>query len=75
MNQIKVGFCLKKQLKKMSESHKGKATKKVRCVETGAIFDSVSEAAAFVGKYISGVIACCKGKQKTCGGYHWEYVK
>lgn len=65
----------KETIKKMSESHKGKATKKVRCVETGTIFDSVSEAAAFVGKYISGVIACCKGKQKTCGGYHWEYVK
>lgn len=62
-------------IKKMSESHKGKATKKVRCVETGVVFDSVTEAAMFVDKNISNIIACCKGKQKTCGGYHWEYVK
>lgn len=61
-------------IKKMSESHKGKATKKVRCIETDMIFNSISEAAIFVGKSITGIIACCKGKQKTCAGYHWEYV-
>lgn len=59
----------------MSESHKGKTTKKVRCVESDIIFNSVSEASTFVGKNISGIIACFKGKQKTCGGYHWEYIK
>lgn len=60
--------------KKMSESHKGKTTKKVMCIETGDIFNSVTEASVFVNKDGSAISACCRGKQKTCGGYHWRYV-
>ena len=45
---------------------------KVRCVETGEIFPSFVDAAKFVNKHKSGISACIRGKQKTCGGYHWE---
>lgn len=60
--------------KKMSESHKGKTTKKVMCVETGKVFNSITDASIFIGRDGSAISACCRGKQKTCGGYHWEYV-
>ena len=31
--------------------------------------------AASVNKNKSGISACIRGKQNTCGGYHWEVVK
>ena len=46
--------------------------KKVRCIETGQIFDSVSDANKFCNS--SHVSGCCNGSRKTAGGYHWEFV-
>ena len=48
--------------------------KRVLCVETGVIYPSASCAASFVGVARSGISECCLGKQKTAGGYHWEYA-
>lgn len=65
--------------RKQSESMKGKyvgsknpKAKKVLCVETGQIFGCVKEAKAWLGK--GNVLACAKGRTKTAGGYHWQYV-
>lgn len=45
--------------------------KKVICVETGKVFDTVKEAEQWLGK--GGITPCCKGKNKTAGKYHWMY--
>lgn len=45
--------------------------KKVRCVETNEIFNSMSAADA---KYNCKLIKCLKYGRKTAGGYHREYV-
>jgi len=45
--------------------------KKVKCIETGEIFDSAKQAAL---KYGGCVDACARGGQRTAGGYHWIYV-
>ena len=49
--------------------------KKVLNVDTGEIFNSLTEAAKSCG-LISGdsIGYCCKGKQLTAGGYHWKYL-
>lgn len=47
--------------------------KKVKCIETGQIFDSVRKACEWA-EITGGIVECCKGKGKTAGGYHWEYV-
>ena len=59
----------------------GFPSKKVRCVETGEIFDSAKKASRWIelAKDIDfcnmGLIKqCCRGKQKTSYGYHWEFV-
>lgn len=36
-------------------------------------FDSLTEAGEFINKDSSGIIECCKGNQKTSGGYKWFY--
>lgn len=48
--------------------------KKIQCVETGQIFDSVKEAANFVNRAGTNISKCLTGKNKTCAGYHWEYI-
>lgn len=70
------------QKKKISESRKGKCTgaqnpasRKVLCVELNRVFDTVRDAAKFVGiKSPCNISECCRGKQKTAGGYHWQYA-
>lgn len=53
-----------------------KLKKKVRCIETGQIFDSQMEVAKFLGqKSQSNISSCLSGRQKTCGGYHWERIE
>lgn len=39
------------------------------------IYDSVAKAGKAIGISPSAITACCKGKQKTSGGFKWEYVE
>ena len=47
--------------------------KKVRNIDTNDIFESIKSAAQFYGINGSSISQCLKGKNKTAGGYHWEY--
>ena len=58
-------------------------SKKVRCVETGQIFENAKHACRWVSyireNYFNAcspdlIKQCCRGKQKTSYGYHWEFV-
>lgn len=63
--------------KLMRQNHKGGAEKKkVLCVETGEVFESIRAAANYIGKGKCIISACCNNKPhyNTAGGYHWRYV-
>lgn len=73
--------------KKISDALKGHITteetrkkigaansKQVRCIETGVVYSGLPEAEEKTGCGKTGICLCCNGRQKTCGGYHWEYV-
>lgn len=63
--------------KKISESKKGmnnKRCKAVKCIETSEIYYSAKNAQDNTGCRANAITACCKGKRKTCGGFHWEYA-
>lgn len=49
--------------------------RKVKCNETGEIFESIKEACEKYGLHHSNIIACCNKKRKKCGGYTWSYQK
>lgn len=52
--------------------------KKVRCIETGQLFDTVKDAAIWAhgsAKSKSTISWCCMGKRNIALGYHWEYVE
>lgn len=46
--------------------------KKVRCIETGVIYDSVKSVQKETGATHIGYV--CNKKQQTSGKYHWEWV-
>ena len=46
----------------------------IRIVETGEVFESVSECARRIGCHHSTISNCLAGRQSTCRGYHFEYV-
>lgn len=48
--------------------------KKILCVEAGVIYNSITDAANSVGVDRSTISKVCRGKRKTTGGYHWQYI-
>lgn len=46
----------------------------VLCVELNKVFPTMRSAAKFAGIHRQGITNCVRGKQKTAGGYHWEYA-
>lgn len=51
------------------------AKKAVRCIDTGAEFPGIHEAAEATGLQATKICAVCRGKRKSTGGIRWEYVK
>lgn len=49
--------------------------KKIRCIETGQIFKSQTEAAKAMGCCHQNISNCLRGKAKTACGYHWEVIE
>lgn len=74
--------------RKLSESRKGRKhihhnvkrnrtgtyRKRVMCVETGKIYESVTKAAEDTDWSISYISSVCNGDRDTTGGYHWVYI-
>ena len=57
------------------ENKNNGVSKKVLCVETGKVYESTMEAERKTGTNNANISACCRGKLKTTGGYHWRYVQ
>ena len=63
---------------KLSEEHKrniSKAnSKKVLCIETGEIFESINDIQRKTGIDHGSISKACNGIRKTAGGFHWREV-
>ena len=59
---------------KISENRKNKAGKQVLCIETGVIYPTAAEASRQTGIHQDSISRTCKNKQKTAGGFHWQYI-
>ena len=53
--------------RKLSEAKKGQNSKKVICITTNKVFDSIKSASQFYNCNKSDLSQCCKGKRKSCG--------
>ena len=50
--------------------------RKVRCIETGVVYNSQKEAERMTGINAANISSCCTHRPKyiTAGGYHWEFA-
>ena len=55
-------------------SRNKKKCRKILCVETNRIYNSIAEIEREMGINHACIIACCKGKHQTAGGFHWKYA-
>ena len=77
INQKRLDNLRKKNPKAGTQEAKDKVKKnrkKVKCIETEVIFNSIKEASEWVKISNTGITHCLKGEQKTAGGYHWIYI-
>lgn len=49
--------------------------RKVRCITTGEIYNSIKEASESLGIPHSNIVACCNGRRRKCGSLEWEYAE
>lgn len=64
--------------KKISEANKGKKSKrsmKIRCVETGEIFESMTQAAKKYNTYASAIKLAVDNPKRTCRKLHFEKMQ
>lgn len=47
--------------------------RQVICLETGVVYESLSEAARVTNNDLNNIRDCCIGRQKTTQGKHWQY--
>ena len=57
------------------ERARTKCKKRIRCIETDTVYNSTKEAAEALGIKAPNITSCLKGRQKTSGKYHWEYIE
>ena len=65
----------KKKISLAKQGCEGHGKRKVICIETGIIYDSLTLAAKETSTNISKIVAVCKHERKTTNGFHWEYAE
>lgn len=63
-----------KEILEKKKQPKRNHKQKVYCIERKEIFESIAEAQRITGCDSRAIHSCCKGKQKSTKGYHWEYA-
>lgn len=63
----------KRKISEAMINHKSHS-KKVICVETNEVFESVRDAFRKTGIYYVGISQVCRRERKTAGGYHWQHL-
>ena len=46
----------------------------VLCAELNVVFKNATEASKELNIDPSGILKCCRGERKTCGGYGWSFA-
>ena len=63
-------------LREYYKAHPYAVAKSVRCVETGIVYPTITQAGKALGINFRNISACLRGEanRPTAGGYHWEFV-
>lgn len=61
--------------KKKAKAFNNKAVRRIKCIETNKIYESITEASKELEIGLSAITNALNGRSKTAGKYHWEYIK
>ena len=64
----------KEYKKEKIEKKTGRKGKKVMCIETGIIYNTMKQAEIDTGIYLYNISSVCRGRNKTAGGKHWKII-
>ena len=59
---------------KVSENTLNATRKKVKCIETGEVYKSISDAARAIGSYTTNITKQIQGKTKHNKGFSFKYI-
>ena len=62
----------KRQMSERMRGTNNNQSKRVICLETMKVYDTITEAKQETGA--SKISLCCSGKRETSGGFHWKYA-
>lgn len=68
------GVPMTEEQKVILRERKKSKMKKVYCLETNTVYDSIAEASRATGLRVGNIHGVCEGKRKQTGGYHFEYA-
>lgn len=60
---------------KLLHAAQSSVKKKIQCIETGVVYESLTSACKSVGVNITCLSEMLHGKQKSAGGYTWRFVE
>ena len=63
------------QKRMLTEASRKARSKKIECVETGAVYSSLTEASRATGANLSSLSEMLHGKQKSVAGFTWRYAE
>lgn len=61
--------------KEIINKDSGKPKKKVLCIETNIIYNSISDANKATGIHFKNISAVCRGKRAKAGGFTWKFIE
>ncbi|MCR4702172.1 MAG: hypothetical protein K5665_00755 [Saccharofermentans sp.] len=73
VNEITNAFISRRSL--VCRQCSGYAHPMILCVETGKVYKTGNEATKATGITTGSINQCCKGRLKSAGGYHWQYIE
>jgi hypothetical protein len=74
MSIAKLGKRLPKEIIEKIIEGKKHLWKKVLCIETQEVYDTIATAKKITGIDDAHISCCCNGKRKSAGGFHWRYL-
>lgn len=72
--EVKLNMTESARKRGVSQNFRQANYRKVECVETGRVFESQVSAEKETGICHKKISACCTGKRKTAGGFHWRLI-
>lgn len=74
-NFVRGGWKFDEDTKAKISKMRRDSAKKIFCITTGEIFNSMTDASEKYGIDGAAICKCCKGTRKTCGGMEWCYYE